>query len=115
MKETTKQIGDHGESLASTFLQKKGYEILESNFRFRRAEIDLIAQQGQFLVFIEVKLRKNTSFGNPEDVVNDKKIELIQSAAENFLETINWVGPIRFDIISISGTNTEIEHFEDCF
>lgn len=115
MKETTKQIGDRGESLAIAFLQNKDYNVICSNFRFKRAEIDIIAKHGHFLVFVEVKLRKSAAFGNPEEVVNDKKIELIQLAAENYIETINWMGPIRFDIISITGSKNNIAHFEDAF
>ena len=115
--DTTKMIGDYGEELACAFLKTHQYAILEQNFRFRRGEIDIICQKENTLVFVEVKFRKSSNFGFPEDVVGDTKIALIQLVAEHYLELIDWKKDIRFDIISIIGNNTktDIKHFKDVF
>jgi len=119
------EFGKKGEDLAVQFLQKKGYKILQRNYRYKRAEIDIIAQKEDLLIFVEVKARKRIDFGYPEDAVNEKKIELIQEAAENFMEESAWGkehepgsgGQIRFDIVSITSENDnfEIFHIEDAF
>lgn len=109
----TSQIGLQGEKLAALFLEEKGYEILRKNYRFKKSEIDLIAKKDDYMVFVEVKKRKNVLFGMPEESVNDKKVRLIHSAAINFVEERSWNGNIRFDIVAISGE--EVAHFEDAF
>ncbi len=102
------------ENQAKTFLQEKGYEILAQNYRFGKGEIDLIAQQNNWLVFVEVRYRKNADFGYPEQSISAKKKTLIRQTAENFIFQKNWQGNIRFDIVAII-ENGEIEHFQDCF
>ena len=114
---TTKSIGDYGENIAKLFLEEKGYTILELNFRYKRGEIDIIAAIENTLVFTEVKFRSSSTFGFPEDVVDETKINLIQKVAEHYIEENNWNKNIRFDIISIieRNNNRQIEHFEDAF
>jgi len=107
-------IGKQGEEMAARFMEAKGYVVVERNFRSGRAEIDLILQKDNLLVFAEVKLRKRTSYGMPEDAVDDRKAELILNAAENYIYKKDWKGGVRFDIISITGKD-EICHFEDGF
>ncbi len=110
------EIGAEGEQLAVNFLINNGFEILDRNYRYKRAEVDIICRKEDFLVFVEVKFRKNNAFGEPEDFVNERKIELIQMASENYVDAINWNGNIRFDIISITKKSIpEIEHLEDAF
>lgn len=106
-------IGKKGENLAAEFLTKKGYQILRRNYRYRRGEIDLIAKRNNIIIFVEVKYRSGTSFGFPEDFVDNSKEEMVLKTAEFFLEEENWNGDIRFDIIAISGN--EIRHFLDAF
>ncbi len=114
MKKPTREIGQLGEALALQYLQDKHYEILCQNYRYRRYEIDIIAQQKQTLVFIEVKYRKNTDFGLPEETLTEAQADRIMEAAEAYIWENNWNGPIRFDIIAISGEKQkEILHFED--
>lgn len=114
MTKTTKQIiGNIGEEKAVELLIKKGFSILERNYRYKKAEIDIIAKYDTFLVFIEVKTRKNNDFGNPEETVSERKIELFQNAAEHFMIENNINLMLRFDIIAITGN--EIIHFEDAF
>lgn len=111
-----KELGQEGEQMAADYLKKNGWGILEMNYRHRRSEIDLIASKGQLLVFFEVKSRSNTSFGHPEDFVDDKKAENILKGAEHYIEKLDWKGNIRFDIISITKKEKlELMHFEDAF
>ena len=111
------ELGKEGESLAQEFLKDKGYTILETNWRYQRAEIDLIAMQGAILVFIEVKTRSNNYLGHPAEFVTPTKEQLIADAASFYMEQINHDWEIRFDIISIliSPYGFQIEHLEDAF
>lgn len=109
--------GLNGENTAVRFLENKGYRILERNYRAGRYEIDIIARHKGIMVFIEVKARGSLKFGNPEDFVDDAKAERVMEGAENYLDDVNWEGPIRFDIISIVlvGKDAEVKHFKDAF
>lgn len=106
-------IGKEGEKAASSFLEKKGYSILTTNYRVRKSEVDIIAKQGDTVVFVEVKKRRNTHYGMPESFVSESQQERIQRAAEHYQEEENWNGEIRFDIIAIE--KNDIHHFEDAF
>jgi putative endonuclease len=107
------QTGNAGEAAAAEYLAGKGYEIVERNYRYSRAEVDLIVRKDNWLVFVEVKTRSRADFGFPEDFVDRAKEELILMAAENYIYKINWEGNVRYDIISI--LNKDIVHFEDAF
>lgn len=110
------QRGQRGEIIAVEFLERKGFAIVARNYRHRRSEIDLIVRQKNTLVFVEVKLRKNTAFGHPEAFVNEPQAQRITEAAEHYLHETNWEGNIRFDIIAITlQPKLSIEHFEDAF
>lgn len=110
-------VGRAGEKLASDHLLQKGYEILCTNYRSGKAEIDLIVQKEGLLVFVEVKYRRSTAFGYPEDFVHKHKQKMILMGADHYIIEKNWLGDIRFDIVSIVDSNGKalIEHFEDCF
>ncbi|CAN5323774.1 YraN family protein [soil metagenome] len=108
--------GNKGEKLAAEFLEKKGYNIKEKNYRYKRAEIDIIAQKENLLIFFEVKTRGAISFGLPEEFVDAKKRDLIIEAADQYIFDNNWQGDIRFDIISVVvHPQPEITQFEDAF
>jgi putative endonuclease len=109
----TSEIGKQGEDLAQSFLLRLGYEVLERNYRYQRSEIDLIVKKGDFLVFVEVKKRKNSDFGYPEAAVTDRKASMIHKAAVYYMESLAWSKHIRFDIIAIS--KTDVLHLEDAF
>ena len=118
MKNSTIITGKEGERIARYFLEEKGYTCLKENYRYKRCEIDLIMtnHNKDTLVFIEVKFRKNKSFGEPENFVSTSQENRILEAAEIFIEELNWKKHIRFDIISITDSSPqEIEHFEDAF
>jgi putative endonuclease len=106
--------GQKAEKKAALFLQEKGYEILERNYRYKRSEIDIIARKENTLVFVEVKYRSKNSYGNPEASVDEKKETQVLNGAENYIFEKDWNGEIRFDIISILSSHV-IEHFEDAF
>lgn len=110
------KTGNQGEGLAADFLQKNGYEIIARNYRHKHSEIDLIVKKNNVLVFVEVKSRSSTQFGDPEMFVDNKKANKIFEGADEFIHTSNWQSNIRFDIVSITlKPEIKIEHFEDAF
>ncbi|MFA0962440.1 YraN family protein [Roseivirga sp. BDSF3-8] len=113
-KAGTLDIGADGEHLAESFLKKKGYRVLDRNFRYKRGEIDLIVQKDNLIAFVEVKTRKNKVFGNPEEFVSDVQAERIMEVAEYFIHKHAWAHLIRFDIVAITQKpRLEIVHLED--
>jgi putative endonuclease len=98
------QKGIAGEAKACEYLKSIGYEILAQNYRAGRGEIDIIALHNKCICFIEVKFRKHNKFGYPEAFVTDRKLAMIQQTAHEYVMQKNWKGRIRFDIISITGT-----------
>jgi putative endonuclease len=111
------ELGKQGEEIATTYLLKKGYKILETNWRAGRNEIDIIARDNDFLVIVEVKSRSNDTFAEPEEAVTrDKQQALIRAAnAYIFRKNINYEA--RFDIISIihNKNETRVNHLKDAF
>jgi putative endonuclease len=95
--------GTEGENLAAQFLEKKGYSILERNYRFDRGEIDLVAKEGQELVFVEVKSRRSHAYGAPEESVTPAKEAQLKKVAEGYLYEHNIENQsCRFDIVTIT-------------
>lgn len=111
------ELGEKGEQLAINFLMKKGYIIRDKNWRFQKAEVDIIAQKGDVLAVVEVKTRSTIDFGNPQDFVNPKKIKLLVSAIDEYVISKDLEVDVRFDIIAIvkENNNFAIEHLEDAF
>ncbi len=101
-KEETPKLGDAGENLARDFLKEKGFKILEENYRTRWGELDLIARDGETLVFVEVKTRSQKRFGSPlEAVTEDKRRRIIRMARTYLLEKGLQDPAARFDVIGI--------------
>jgi putative endonuclease len=111
------ELGKFGEELAVEFLQQNGYDILETNWTFQKAEIDIIAQKDSTVAVIEVKTRSSIAFGLPQDFVKPKKIQLLVKAVNEYIVSNDLDVDVRFDIIAIyKEENTyKIEHFEDAF
>ena len=110
--------GTIGENLAVDYLEKKGYRILQRNYRFEHGEIDIVAEDGNVLVFVEVKARLSKEFGEPEDAVTPRKREKIRSTANGYLFENNIdEKECRFDVVAIDyqKNKTEIRHIEDAF
>lgn len=111
-------FGKKAEELAAEYLQKNGYKILVRNFRYQKAELDLVAEKDSLIVVIEVKARSTDVFNLPQEAVNKRKIKLIVSAANYFMEEYNKNQEVRFDIISVlpdENKNLMIEHITDAF
>jgi putative endonuclease len=111
-------LGKAGEDLAARFLEQQGFIIIERNYRFERGEIDLIAEDGEELVFVEVKARRSTAYGAPEDAVTEEKQEQVHAVAEGFLfERDIDNRPCRFDVVAIEyrNNNTDIRHIKNAF
>ncbi len=110
-------LGKLGEEAAEEFLKKKGHTILSRNFRFGRAEVDMISREGNIVVFTEVKTRSTERFGYPEEFVGREKMKLMKDAAEEYLYKHQLDTEVRFDIISVTPKNgvLTIHHIEDAF
>jgi putative endonuclease len=110
-------LGQDGEELARDHLLKKGYKILHRNWKSGKREIDIVAENKDFIVFAEVKTRTTDYHLHPRHAVTSEKQKSIIFAAEKYLERYNIDKESRFDIISIisDGKSTEIEHIEDAF
>ena len=98
---TTKEIGDVCESYAKKYLEKNSIEIILTNFHCREGEIDIVAREDEYTVFVEVKARKNTLFGMPCEAVTKAKQKKLIMAAQRYLEQNEDETPVRFDVIEI--------------
>lgn len=105
-----RQIGEQAESIACRFLTLNEYKILDRNFYTRGGEIDIIARDGEYLVFVEVKYRKDASYGNPGYAVNQTKQRKIQQTAGVYIKKkgLSFDQPIRFDVVEIVGEKIRV-------
>jgi putative endonuclease len=110
-------LGKEGEKESVNYLLKHGYEILEKNYRFLKAEVDIIAKKDNVLIGVEVKTRTSDYFGDPQDFINQKKIRLLVSAIDNYVVEKDLEVEVRFDIIAIIKQKSifQIEHLKDAF
>jgi putative endonuclease len=111
------ELGKKGEQLAIDYLIEKGYTIRDKNWRYQKAEVDIIAQKENILAVVEVKTRSTDYFGNPQDFVNPKKIKLLVTAINEYVISKDLDVEVRFDIIGIIKRKNElkIEHHENAF
>jgi len=111
------ETGKQGESVARRYLEEKGYQVLETNWRFHRFEIDIIATHNDELVIVEVKTRSENYLLAPETAVDGRKIRRIVAASDAYARKHNSNLPVRFDLLCLikKGQNFEIEHIEDAF
>ncbi|SFN88730.1 putative endonuclease [Chryseobacterium oleae] len=115
---THNDFGKIAEDLAAEYLQKNGYKVLTRNFRFQKAEIDIIAEKEDLIIIIEVKARSTDAFMLPQEAVTKTKIKSIVTAANHYLEEFNRNNEVRFDIISVLPDDKKkltIEHITDAF
>ncbi|MBA4367950.1 MAG: YraN family protein [Desulfobacterium sp.] len=102
MRNQKQQHGEKGESIAVEQLKKNGYKIIERNYRTKMGEIDIIAKDGDVIVFIEVKARQTTSYGNPKYAVTSTKQKKIARTAQVYLKSTNQLDKrARFDVVAI--------------
>jgi len=113
----TKQrdYGNYGEQLASIYLRNLGYTIIALNWRYKYWEVDIIANDGNTLVFVEVKSRTRAHYGQPEDFVDAKKQYNLIQAADAYIDTTGYEGEIRFDIVSVYLETKKMELIKDAF
>jgi len=113
-----RQLGDHGEDLAAAALKQQGYKILERNYVTPLGEIDLIARQGKVLVVVEVKTRKSTRFGSPQEAVSLTKQGRLRRLADYYLKAKGLTGsPVRFDVVAVTlaGDEPQVEIIQGAF
>jgi len=118
MTNTRIDIGKRGETLAISFLKKNGYRIIESNFRCRYGEIDIVAQDGKTVAFIEVKTKTSNRFGSPTQAVDSRKQRQVSKTALAYISQKRLTNySARFDVvgINIKGSNSEIELIKNAF
>lgn len=110
-------LGRQGEDEAVQYLENKGYYIMHRNWRSGKRELDIVARDGNEVAFVEVKTRRNTNFGRPEEAVDNRKIRRIVASADAYVRKYAVDLPIRFDIITVVGAEPpfEIEHIPDAF
>jgi putative endonuclease len=111
-------LGQKGESLAQQHLEAQGLTILAQNWRTGHAEVDIIAQEGNIIVFVEVKTRSSDRFGPPEFFITPQKKRMLAGAASVYCEKIEHPGEIRFDVVSIilrDDGKTKLEYLRDAF
>ncbi len=110
------ETGILGEKIAHNFLIKKGYQVVATNWRWGKGEIDLIGRHQGTLIFVEVKTRTNATFGQPEEAISVKKQQLMYELASEYMFREQYEEEYRFDIISIVlRPSREINHYEDAF
>lgn len=111
------ELGKKGEQLAVDFLIENNYSIVERNYRFEKAEVDIIAKKEDILAIVEVKTRSTTDFGNPQDFVKPKQIKNLVKAVNEYVTINDLNAEVRFDIIAIvkEKGNFNIEHLENAF
>ena len=114
MNDHRKQLGNFGERAATDYLQKRGYTILESNVRCPLGEIDIVARDGDFLVFVEVRTRRGIGFGSPEESITRTKQEKLVALAEFYLQQHDAISaPWRIDVVAIElGRNGKITRMD---
>lgn len=117
-----KTRGEWGEAMAATYLKrKKKYRLLDQNYRSRFGEIDIIARDGEYVVFVEVKLRKNADFGHAMEFVTYRKQQKIRATAQLWLMRNDQGLQPRFDVIEVyapcggGGEHVQINHIENAF
>ena len=105
-----REAGSRYETYAAAYLKEKGYQIVERNFRSRAGEIDLIGREGRYLVFVEVKYRRDGQTGHPEEAVNVRKQNRIFRAAQYYpsLKKYPQDTPCRFDVLAVEGTEVRL-------
>lgn len=112
------ELGRWGEEKAAEYLERKGFRVLERDWKTGHRDIDIVAIDSDVLVIIEVKTRRNKVFMEPELAVDWKKIHSLTLAANAYIRTHRVDFPVRFDIITVVGTgedNCQINHIEDAF
>lgn len=95
-------LGARGEALAAEALEREGWRVLERNWRTRRGELDIVARDGDWLVFVEVRTRRGARLGQPEESVDARKARRLQRLALDYVTRAHWNGPWRIDVVALT-------------
>lgn len=110
------ELGQTAEDMACAFLRRRGLRLIERNYRCPRGEIDLVMQDGEQLVFVEVRYRRGGAFGGPQESITAKKQARLLAAARHYLATHSGDPACRFDVIALSGEGYEtLDWIRDAF
>ncbi|MBT8196383.1 MAG: YraN family protein [Bacteroidia bacterium] len=111
------KLGIKGEKLALQFLLENNYKVLEQNWRYKRAEVDIIAKKDNWIIIVEVKTRSTELFAEPGDSITNNKMKMLTNAAQAYILEHDLENEVRFDVIYIisSGSSTKINHIENAF
>ena len=114
---THNELGERGELIAKEYIERLGYKVIASNWRERKFEIDLIAIDKTEIVFVEVKTRSTSFFGNPEDAVTDRKQQHLINGADFYIQENEIDLECRFDVVAIVSTinKLEMKHIKSAF
>ncbi|MFN2165736.1 MAG: YraN family protein [Anaerolineae bacterium] len=111
------RLGRLGEDLAARHLAAKGYEIMARNWRCREGELDIVAQDGECLALVEVRTRRGTAVGSPEESITPAKQERLITLADAYVQAHDWPGDWRIDVVAIEmdrrGNLLRIDHYEN--
>jgi putative endonuclease len=113
-----RSLGDRGERQAVRFLKEQGYIIIKRNYKCPPGEVDIIARDGETLVFVEVKTRSGTGFGLPQEAVDRRKQKRLVNIAYHYIGRFAEPPPVRFDIVAVmkgEDGGFRLEHFPDAF
>jgi putative endonuclease len=113
-----RKLGAFAEGLAASFLESLGYRVLERNWRCRLGEIDLICREAETLVFVEVRARRGTRFGTPEESLDGRKRRRLERLATAYVQSSSWLGAWRIDVVTVRIANNaapEIRHYPSAF
>jgi putative endonuclease len=105
MRGARKRLGQRGEELAAAQLEKRGYVVRERNWRCPAGEIDIVAQDGDCLVFVEVRTRRGREYGTPEESVTPAKQAKLVELAQTYLQEFDWDGDWRIDVVAVEMTS----------
>ncbi len=110
-------LGKMGEMVAARHLMFHGYNILALDWHYGHKDLDIVAEKDGLTIFVEVKTRSTKRYGNPEEAVDNDKMHNLISSAQAYMRRYGINGPVRFDVIAVTGTGEpfEIDHFEDAF
>lgn len=115
-RNSTQVTGKSGEDIAVIFLESEGYTVLERNYHFERAEVDIVAYDNQRFIFVEVKTRSGTSFEHSEEVLSSEQFKRVMKAGQAWLYERKMEGaPVRFDLITvlIKGSEPTVQHYKN--
>jgi len=111
------ELGQKGEQIAADYLQKRGYRILNRNYRVGHSDIDILATKGEYLIFAEVRTKSGDNNGMPEDTLTKKKLNRMKKTAEMYIVFNHYEGLARLDAVCIildnSGTIMHLEHYKN--